>query len=137
MQPINSTPPELPGNRSFGLLFGGLLLLGAADLQWHGRTGFAVLALAVAIGLLLLAMVSPDRLAPLNRAWFALGLALARVVNPLVLGVLFFVLVTPYAIVLRLMRRDALRLRLDPGRDSYWIERNPAGPAVDSLEKQY
>jgi hypothetical protein len=51
--------------------------------------------------------------------------------------VLFFVVVTPYALVLRLAGRDALRLRPEPGRDSYWIARDPPGPAPDFLHRQF
>jgi hypothetical protein len=62
---------------------------------------------------------------------------LGRIVNPVVLTVLFFVVVTPYALVLRLAGRDALRLRPEPGRDSYWIARDPPGPAPDFLHRQF
>ena len=132
--------PTPPGEKRFGLFFA-LLALGAGAYRYvkHGDhalgIGLAVLALVFAV----LALAAPHALAPLNRAWFKLGLLLARVVNPIVLTVLFFVVITPYALVLRLAGRDALRLRprKKDDADTYWIERDPPGPEPGFLERQY
>ena len=59
------------------------------------------------------------------------------VVNPLVMGFLFFVTVTPTALVMRLFGKDPLRLRLDKSADSYWIERTPPGPAPETMRQQF
>jgi hypothetical protein len=130
--------PALPRERTFGLFFAALAIAAAAW-RWfaHGERTLPLALGALALALALLALVAPRVLAPLNRAWFALGMLLARVVNPIVLSLLFFVVVTPYALVLRLLRRDALRLRPDPDAASYWIERDPPGPAPDFLQRQY
>ena len=84
-----------------------------------------------------LALLAPQVLAPLNRAWTKLGLLMHRVVNPLIMGLLFFVAVTPMALVLRLLGKDLLRLKRDPDAASYWIERKPPGPAADSMRRQF
>jgi hypothetical protein len=129
--------PPLPSERRFGLLFTALfLVLGGYGLL-HGRwVAVSALCLALAAPLAFVSLAAPRLLAPLNRAWFRLGLLLGRIVNPLVLGILFFLLLTPIAITQRLLGRDALRLRR---RDtaSHWVERQPAGPAPESFKHQF
>ena len=129
--------PELPGERSFGLLFGAVGAI-AAVMAWRAGNPVACVALVVAaLAFTALGLLAPTVLAPLNRAWFWLGLVLAKVVNPIVLGAIFFLVVTPYALFLRLVGRDALGLK--PGRDagSYWIERDAAASPADGFDRQY
>lgn len=73
---------------------------------------------------------------PINRAWYQLGVLLGRIVNPVVLGLLFFLLITPVAILGRMFGRDPLRLKRR-NIESYWIERSPVGPSPDSFKNQY
>ena len=91
---------------------------------------FAVVFLLVALWPLL------DR-APLNRLWFRFGELLHRIVSPIALGVIFFGVVTPYAVVMRLFGRDALLLRKGSARPSYWVRREPPGPPPDSFHNQF
>jgi hypothetical protein len=74
-------------------------------------------------------------LTPLNRAWFKLGLLLNKIVSPIVMGFLFFGVVTPFAWFLR--GKDLLSLKLKPEAETYWIDREPPGPARGSLTKQF
>jgi hypothetical protein len=83
------------------------------------------------------ALVYPRLLAPLNKLWLKFGLLLYKVMNPLVLGLLFFVTITPIGIVMRLFGKDFLRLRLDRSAKSYWIERTPPGPPPQSMKNQF
>ena len=76
-------------------------------------------------------------LRPLNRLWFLLGMALHKVVNPLVMGFLFYLTVTPMALFMRLAGKDPLRLKFDRQAKSYWIKRQPAGPAPESMRRQF
>jgi hypothetical protein len=62
---------------------------------------------------------------------------LHRVVSPVVLGILFFLVATPTAVVMRLMGKDPLRLDWDEGAASYWIERDPSGPAPENFDRQF
>jgi len=84
-----------------------------------------------------LALLAPQTLAPLNRQWTKLGLLMHRVVNPIIMGLLFFVAITPMALVLRLLGKDLLRLKRDPAAASYWIVRTPPGPSGDSMRQQF
>ena len=94
------------------------------------------LAGAASAALLIAALAAPAVLAPLNKAWFYLGLLIGRVVSPIVVGALFFLLITPTALVMRLFGRDQLRLKRR-NVDSYWIDREPPGPALDSFKHQF
>jgi hypothetical protein len=130
-------------DRGFGLTVGGILLAIAAaraGLQlWDGAgPGWVEGGLAV-VGALLLAfgLAAPARLAPLNRAWTRLGLILFKVVNPVVLGLIYLTAVVPIGLLLRLMGRDLLSLRLDRQAKSYWVMRAPPGPAPDTMIRQF
>ena len=111
------------------------LLLGL----WPLRRGGPVRWWSVAIGLALVAivLVRPAVLHPLNLAWAQLSLLLSRVMNPVVVGLVFFVAVTPLALILRLLGKDPLRLRFDPAASSYWLRRQPPGPAPESMSNQF
>lgn len=128
---------NIPSNRSFGLLFAGVFALLAAYAGYHGAnvtTVYGWLVAGATAGLV--AVVAPNLLTPFNKAWMKLGDLMGKVVSPLVLGVIFFVLITPVALVTRLFGRDELRLK-KTNASSYWIDRVPPGPAGDSFKNQF
>src|SRR5688572_16553774 len=98
----------------FAVLFGGL----GAYALWTGRE-WGWIATGVGVVLALAAAIAPRVLHRANRAWFALGMLLARFVNPVVLGLLFFVVVTPMALLMRAFGKRPLFLRFDPGAKTY------------------
>jgi hypothetical protein len=129
-------PVHGSSDRTFGLVFTAFfLLVGLAPLL-HGR---ALRPWSVALGLafLAVALVRPALLAPLNRLWTRFGLLLHRIVNPIVMAVMFFVALTPFAMVLRLMGKDPLRRRREPAASTYWIARTPPGPTPKSMTNQF
>ena len=127
---------QLSSNRSFGFVFVAVfLIVGLLPLISGGRV--RVWSLAVAGVILLLALLAADLLAPLNRLWMRFGMLLHRIVSPLVLGIMFFVVVTPMGIVMRWLGKDPLRLKRDPASASYWVPRTPPGPARDSFDNQF
>jgi hypothetical protein len=123
-------------NRAFGLVFA--TVFGVIGL-WPWLFGGHVRIWSVAIGaaFLVVALLWPAVLAPLNRIWTRFGLLLHRIVSPVVLGVMFFGVVTPMGLVMRALGKDPLRLRFDPAARTYWIERRPPGPAPDTLNNQF
>ena len=94
-------------------------------------------ALGVAAATGAVAAFRPAWLGPLNRLWTRFGLILHHIVNPVVMALLFYLAITPYALVMRLFGKDLLKLRFEPDRKSYWIERQPPGPAPDSMKRQF
>jgi hypothetical protein len=127
---------EGSSDRSFGLVIAAVLLLVALGPLRHGHTP-RWWALAVAVMFALVALAKPALLARLNRLWMKLGILLGKVVSPIALGILFYGVLTPLAVVIRLTGKDPLRLKLDPAADSYWILRKPPGPPPDSMTNQF
>ncbi|MEX2223952.1 MAG: SxtJ family membrane protein [Candidatus Rokuibacteriota bacterium] len=123
-------------DRSFGLTFTGFFLLVGL---WPLARGGPVRAWAFGVSALFLvaALVRPGLLAPLNRLWLRVGLVLHRVVNPLVMGVMFYGVITPFGLAMRAAGRDPLRKRFDPLAQSYWIERRPPGPTPETMSNQF
>ena len=62
---------------------------------------------------------------------------LHKIVNPIIMGLMFFFTVTPIALIMRILRKDLLNIRFDPVAKSYWIKRDPPGPASDSMRQQF
>jgi hypothetical protein len=134
--PTPSIPANLPSNRKFGwffaVIFGGL----AAWAGWRASTAGAVVFGALSAGFILAVLFAPRVLQPLNRLWYELGILMGRIGNPIILGFLFFFLLTPIAIVRRLLGSDELKLRRKPV-ETYWIDRSPPGPQPDSFRRQF
>ncbi|HMB48131.1 MAG TPA: SxtJ family membrane protein, partial [Afifellaceae bacterium] len=74
---------------------------------------------------------------PLNKLWMKFGLLLHNIVNPLVMGLLFFLTITPIALYFRISGKDPLKLRLEPDARSYWIDRDPPGPDPKTMPNVY
>ncbi len=132
-------PQALPSERSFGLLFGVVFTFLAAYGWFFKGWPLAVLLclVAVAAAFVLLGFVAPKILKPLNSLWFQLGLLLGKIVSPLVLGAIFFLLLTPVSLATRLFGRDELRLKRKASQTSYWLDRAPPGPKPDSFKNQF
>ena len=123
-------------NRKFGLLFGMFFgILGLWPLFHHNSPKWWLIAISG--GVLTAALFFPRCLALPNRAWFQLGLAMNKVVSPVIMGGLFFGAVTPIGWYLRKTGKDLLSLKLNPEAVTYWIERKPPGPAQGTLTKQF
>jgi hypothetical protein len=125
-----------PGSdRTFGLVMAGASALLSLVNGWHlGRVWPWTLAAAVLF--LIAALLWPSSLRPLNRLWMKLGLLLHRIVNPIVMGLLFYGTIWPTGLVMRMRGRDLLRLKRDPSAASYWIARVP-GPAPETMKDQF
>lgn len=127
---------EGSSDRSFGLVFaavfaivGGLPLLHSGSPRWWSfgvAAAFAVVALAI-----------PSILAVPNRLWMKFGLLLAKIVSPIALGILFYLVFTPIGLLMRMSGKDPMRLKADPNAKSYWIDREPPGPPPQSMNNQF
>ena len=123
-------------DRSFGLVFAGAFAVIGAVKLWRGHV-VGVVWCAAALVFLVLSIVRPMILAPLNHLWLKLGLLLYKVVNPLVMALMFYLTILPTGLLMRLLRKDPLHLKRDPQAYSYWIERRPPGPAPDTMRNQF
>jgi hypothetical protein len=125
-----------PGSdRTFGLVMAAALaLVGTVNFHHSGRLWPWELVLAVLF--LAAALLKASLLNPLNRLWLKLGLVLHRIVNPIVMGLLFYGTIWPTGIVMRMRGRDLLRLKREPSSDTYWIARAP-GPQPETMRDQF
>jgi uncharacterized membrane protein YhhN len=127
-------------DRSFGLWVGGILAaIGVVRLLLHLPSVGVLAPPMIAVGLVLVALglTAAHRLAPLNRAWTRLGLVMFKVVSPIVLFLLYATVFVPVGFLMRAKRYDPMRRRREPGAPSYWIPREPPGPAPETLINQY
>ena len=114
--------PKLPSNRNFGIVFFAVfLVISLYSLTFGG--GVAKWSLAVSIVFLILGLINSKILTPLNRLWFKFGILLGRIVSPIVMALIFFAVVTPIGLIMRLLRKDLLNLRYNKKSKSYWIEK--------------
>ncbi len=122
--------------RSFGVVFACVFTL-IGIVPWLLGHGLRSWALIVAVIFLAAAYLAPRLLTPLNRLWFRFGLLLHHIVNPVIMALIFYGAVLPTGLAVRAFGKDLLRLRRDPQAESYWIEREPPGPAPESMTRQF
>lgn len=123
-------------DRFFGLTFFAVfLILALWPLLAQGPV--RPVALGIALAFLAVSLIAPKRLAPLNRLWLKFGELLHRITSPIILGIMFFGVITPVGWLMRLAGKDLLRMKFDRDAPSYWIRREPPGPDKTSLKRQF
>lgn len=131
---------KIGSNRSFGLVFAAVFtiiaILPILILDGNEAT-MRTWALAVAALFAIIAFVRPELLRPLNTLWFRFGLLLHKIVNPLVMGLMFFVVISPIGLIMRSLGKTSLKKGFDQNIDSYWIPREPPGPAPETMKRQF
>jgi len=111
---------KIGSNRSFGIVFF-LFLLIIAIYPLINDGELRLWSLFISIVFLFLGLVNSKILNPLNKLWFKFGIFLGKIISPLVMGIIFFLVVTPIGLLMRLLNKDLLNLRFN-NNDSYWIE---------------
>jgi hypothetical protein len=122
--------------RGFGIVFAVVFAL-IGGVPWLFGRGLSPWALAVALAFLVVALIVPKLLFPLNWVWFRLGLLLSRIGNPLIMGILYYGAFVPMGLLLRALGKDLLSLKSQPWERSYWINRDPPGPESGTMSKQF
>ena len=113
---------KIGSNRSFGIVFFiFFLIVGTYPIFFQGE--LRIWSLIVSIIFLLLGIINSRLFTPLNLLWFKFGMLLGRIVSPIVMGLVFFLVVTPTGIIMRILNKDLLRLK-KKNIKTYWIERS-------------
>ena len=112
---------KIGSNRSFGIVFSIVFLL-IAIYPLINSEELRVWSLIIAIIFLVLGLINSKILTPLNKLWFKFGILLGRIVSPVIMGVIFFFVVTPIALIMRIIGKDLLNLKFNKDK-SYWIEK--------------
>lgn len=127
---------KVGSDRSFGLTVAAMLALLGAIKLWQGAESGRWLLIAAG-AFLALGLAAPSVLRIPNRLWHRFGLLLYRVVNPLIMAVLFFLAVTPMALLLRAFGKRPLQLAFDPTAPTYWQRRDPPGPDRATMDRPF
>jgi hypothetical protein len=123
-------------NRSFGIVFTIVfLIIGLIPLINSGP--IRVWSLGLGAAFLLTSFIKPEILQPLNNLWTRFGLLLSKIMNPIILGILFFLVVTPIGMLMRIFSGNPMKPKFDPTAQSYWIKRDPPGPKPESMSDQF
>ena len=112
---------KIGSNRGFGIVFFIVFLLIAIYPLLKG-SDLRIWSLIISFIFLVLGLTKSNLLTPLNKLWFKFGLFLGKIISPLIMGFIFFVVVTPIGIIMRLLRKDLLNLKYNK-KKSYWIEK--------------
>tara|TARA_Y100000591_G_scaffold287949_1_gene271877 strand:- start:292 stop:678 length:387 start_codon:yes stop_codon:yes gene_type:complete len=109
-------------NKSFGIVFFFVFLLISIYPLINGDS-LRIWSLIISLIFLILGIINSKILTPLNKIWFQFGILLGKIVSPIIMGFIFFFVVTPIGFIMRLLRKDLLNLKFN-NNESYWIENN-------------
>jgi len=113
---------KISSNRSFGIVFFIVFLLIALyPLIYNGE--IRIWSLLISIIFLILGLLKSKILTPFNKLWFKFGIFLGKMISPVIMGIIFFLVVTPIGLIMRLLGKDVLNLKYHKNK-SYWIEKN-------------
>ena len=118
----NINNKSISSNKSFGVVFFVVFLI-IALYPLLENENVRVWSIIVSVIFLILGLLNSTILSPLNKVWFKFGIALGNFVSPIVMGLVFFIVVTPISIIMRVLKKDLLNLKKD-NKKTYWIERS-------------
>ena len=113
---------KISSNRSFGIVFFIVFLL-IALYPLLKDNDLRIWSLIISFIFLILGLINSKILTPLNRLWFKFGLLLGKFISPLIMGIIFFAVVTPIGIIMRLLKKDLLNLKYNK-KETYWIDKS-------------
>lgn len=124
------TEIELPSNKKFGILFIIIFSLLSLYLFMNGFHLWLWASVSVNIYFLITTLIKPELLTPLNRLWMKFGFLLSKIVSPLVISFIFFIIFTPVSILFKMTGRDVLEIK-DNNKNSYWKIRSKSDTNYD------
>ena len=118
---MKNTEIKIGSNKSFGVVFFIVFLL-IAIYPLINNEGFRIWSFIISIIFLVLGLINSKVLTPLNKLWFKFGLLLGKIVSPVIMGIIFFFVVTPTAFIVRIIGKDLINLKFN-NKKTYWIEK--------------
>jgi len=112
---------KIGSNKSFGIVFSVVFFI-IAIFPILNNDNIRVWSLVISLIFLVLGLINSKLLSPLNKIWFKFGLILSKVVSPVIMGIIFFLVVTPIGILMKILKKDLLNLKFN-NNNSYWIEK--------------
>ena len=119
---------KLPSNRNFGVFFFIVFLLISL---WPLLTNneIRIWSLAISLIFLILGLINSNLLNPLNKAWFKFGILLGTIISPIVMGIIFFLVITPTGIIMKALKKDILNLKKN-SNNTYWIKKENSNSSM-------
>jgi len=118
---------KISSNRNFGLVFFIVFLI-VSTWPLTNEEPVRIWSAIISLVFLILGLMNSKLLTPLNKLWFKFGMILGAIVAPVVMGVVFFLVITPIGLFMKIMGKDLLNIRCDKRKKTYWIKRNiPVG----------
>ena len=119
---MNNKNMNIPSNRNFGIVFFIVFIL-ISLYPLLNSENIRFWALIISLTFLFLGILNSQILTPLNKLWFKFGILLGKIISPLIMGIIFFLVVTPTGLLMKLWRKDLLNLKFN-NKKTYWIEKN-------------
>ena len=113
---------KISSNKSFGLFFSLIFFIISIWPLINGNN-IRIWPIPIAVIFLLLGVLNSKLLLPLNKSWFKFGLLLGSIGSPIIMGLIFFLIVTPTGLILKLFRKDVLNLKYNKSK-TYWLEKD-------------
>ena len=113
---------KLGSNRSFGIVFFVVFLLITTYLLIK-QGELNIWFLIISFLFLILGLLNSKVLTPLNKLWFKFGIFLGKIISPIIMAIIFFLVVTPIGLIMRMIGKDILNLKFNKKKESYWIEK--------------
>ena len=111
-----------PSNKNFGIVFFIVFLLVAFyPLTFNGE--IKIWSLLISLIFLLLGIINSKILTPLNKTWYKFGIILGKIVSPIIMGIIFFLVVTPVGLIMKVLKKDILNLKYNNDK-TYWVKKN-------------
>ena len=112
---------KISSNRSFGIVFFIVFIL-IAFYPLINQQEIRIWSVLISLLFLILGIINSKILTPLNKVWFKFGIFLGKIISPIVMGLIFFLVVTPIAFLMRMLNKDLLNLKFSKN-NSYWVEK--------------
>tara|TARA_B100001057_G_scaffold205742_1_gene206436 strand:+ start:310 stop:693 length:384 start_codon:yes stop_codon:yes gene_type:complete len=113
---------KIGSNKSFGIVFFIVFFI-IALFPLINNSEIRIWAVIISLIFLILGLINSKILTPLNKAWFKFGIFLGKIISPLIMGIIFFLVVTPIGILMKMLKKDLLNLKFNKHK-SYWIEKS-------------
>jgi hypothetical protein len=114
---------KISSNRSFGIVFF-IVFLFISLYPITYSEDIRIWSLIISFIFIILGLLNSKILTPLNKLWFKFGVILGKIISPIIMGIIFFLVVTPIGLIMKVLGKDLLRLKYNKKDNTYWIEKN-------------
>ena len=124
---------KISSNRNFGLVFFIVFLIVSLWPLTYGEP-IRIWSVIISMVFLILGLMNSKLLTPLNKLWFKFGMILGAIIAPIVMGIIFFLVVTPTGFIMNIVGKDLLQKKYDKKKGTYWIKRDKS---ISTMKRQF